>query len=350
MGVIFDLDQTIIDSRIAQAERTNRNWNSVYELIPSMRPYKDIVNLIHELLKQGIEVAVVTSSPRPYCERILNWLGITGVVTVCYHDTEKHKPYPDPLLEAVKRMKNQNGKKIIVIGDEENDVLAAESAGFESALAYWGNYHTFMNWKSEIIPDVFCRDEESLLRYFKAGGVKLNICGLRESSNHIFHLLDYYPVSRVHDRQSIDFFHEIKGMNDNVDYCNKFCRAFENDRRIFNNCGLFVVPSSTAGKWNRKLTHYVAPWLERSMGLINFSEYILRHTTHEKQAFGGDRSVESNLSTMKLQYTLPSNLKNAIIIDDITTTGNILEACSRILCSNGIPRENIYCVAIGKTV
>ena len=91
MGVIFDLDQTIIDSRIAQAERTSRNWKNAYELIPSMRPYKDIVNLIHELLKQGIEVAVVTSSPRPYCERILNWLGITGVVTVCYHDTEKHK-------------------------------------------------------------------------------------------------------------------------------------------------------------------------------------------------------------------------------------------------------------------
>ena len=86
------------------------------------------------------------------------------------------------------------------------------------------------------------------------------------------------------------------------------------------------------------------------MGLMNFSEYILRHTTHEKQAFGGDRSVESNLSTMKLQYALPSNLKNAIIIDDITTTGNILEACSRILCSNGIPRENIYCAAIGKTI
>ena len=28
-------------------------------------------------------------------------------------------------------MKNQNGKKIIVIGDEENDVLAAESAGLK---------------------------------------------------------------------------------------------------------------------------------------------------------------------------------------------------------------------------
>lgn len=139
-------------------------------------------------------------------------------------------------------------------------------------------------------------------------------------------------------------------MNDKVDYCNKFCRAFENNSHIFNNCGLFVVPSSTAGKWNQKLTHYVVPQLERYMGMMNFSKHIIRHTTHEKQAFGGDRSVGSNLSTMKLQYALPSNLENAIIIDDITTTGNIFEACRRILCSNGIPRENIYCAAIGKTI
>ena len=86
------------------------------------------------------------------------------------------------------------------------------------------------------------------------------------------------------------------------------------------------------------------------MGLIDCSDYILRHTTHDKQAFGGDRSVQSNFATMRLQYYLPDQIEGAFIIDDITTTGNIFEACKQILCAEDIPRQNIYCAAIGGTV
>ena len=87
MGVIFDLDQTIIDSSIAYEERKNRNWQNVYSLIPKMTPYHGVIKLIHTLLAYGIKVAIVTSSPRPYCEKILDYFGITGVITVCYRDT-----------------------------------------------------------------------------------------------------------------------------------------------------------------------------------------------------------------------------------------------------------------------
>ena len=68
MGVIFDLDQTIIDSSIAYEYRKNRNWTKVYTLIPKMKPYEKVVELIKILISQGTEVAVVTSSPRTYCE------------------------------------------------------------------------------------------------------------------------------------------------------------------------------------------------------------------------------------------------------------------------------------------
>lgn len=59
----------------------------------------------------------------------------------------------------------------------------------------------------------------------------------------------------------------------------------------------------------RELTDYVVPRLVDSMGVINCSDYILRHTTHDKQAFDGDRSVLSNLSTIKLQYYLPKQME-----------------------------------------
>lgn len=101
MGIIFDLDQTIIDSSIAYEARKNRDWKKVYSLIPKMRPYVKVVQLIKAMVNQGIEVAIVTSSPRPYCEKILDYLNITGVITVCYHDTKKHKPDPEPYMLAI---------------------------------------------------------------------------------------------------------------------------------------------------------------------------------------------------------------------------------------------------------
>lgn len=168
MGVIFDLDQTIIDSRIAYRERLNRNWKRVYNLIPQMQPYQGIVDLIKTMVAEGIEVAIVTSSPRTYCQRILDFLGITGVITVCYHDTERHKPDPEPISLAISKMKNQENKRIIAVGDEEKDIVAANQAGIISVLGCWGNQSLCHNWNKDIVPDVKCLDVDSLLQYFDA--------------------------------------------------------------------------------------------------------------------------------------------------------------------------------------
>ena len=86
------------------------------------------------------------------------------------------------------------------------------------------------------------------------------------------------------------------------------------------------------------------------MGLIDCSKYILRHTTRDKQAYGGDRNLQSNLQTIKLQYTLPPQMKGAFIIDDITTSGNSFESCKQLLYNTSIDNNEIYCVAIGGTV
>lgn len=349
MGVIFDLDQTIIDSRIAYEARKNRDWENVYKLIPSMKPYTEVVNLIKAMISQGIEVAIVTSSPASYCKKVLEYLGITGVIMVCYHDTNKHKPEPDPILLAIKRMKNQEGKRIIAVGDDDNDILAANRAGIISVQGFWGNPYGYSTAKYQ--PHVFCRDEKSLVKYFSAQGVQTGKNGLRKRCSHVYQLFDYYPMTRTHDKLSEELFDEVKEKNSRLYICQAFCQELEKKGLPSSDkYGIFVVPSSTANNWNKKLTDYVVPRLVQNMGLVDCSKYILRHTTHDKQAFGGDRSVESNLSTIKLQYLLPPDIKGAFIIDDITTSGNIFESCRILLSNAGIDRDKIYCLAIGGTV
>lgn len=348
MGIIFDLDQTIIDSSIAKEERANKNWKSVYALIPQMKPYTKIVNFIKYAVDEGIEVAIVTSSPRAYCEKILEHLGIENVITVCYHDTDKHKPNPEPLKLAISKMKDQENKNIIAIGDEETDVIAANLIpGVISAWAYWGNYNSFNT--ARVRPDIFCRDEETLLRYFMSKGLDCDVYGLRNKEKHIYYMYDYYPISRQHDNLSQEIFNETKGKSNDKDVLNSFCRCFLKRKIPERPYGIFVIPSSQAGKWNERLTDYVVPILVNKVGLIDCSKYLYRHTPHEKQAYGGDRSIESHLKTLKVQYELP-DLEGAFIIDDITTTGNIFKACKKLLIEKGIEKDNIYCAAIGGTV
>ncbi len=51
-------------------------------------------------------------------------------VAVSFEDTKNHKPHPEPLLLASKRL-NLKPQSIVYIGDAENDVKAAKAAGMK---------------------------------------------------------------------------------------------------------------------------------------------------------------------------------------------------------------------------
>ena len=80
---------------------------------------------------------MISSSPRPYCERVLNHLGLTPVVTLCYHDTVRHKLHPAPLLKATRAVGKAPGQALYV-GDATNDMQAALSGGLLDIGALWG--------------------------------------------------------------------------------------------------------------------------------------------------------------------------------------------------------------------
>jgi len=135
--ILFDLDQTLIDSRPVAALRRQRRWYAVYERIPRLQAYDGVVALWNGLEVQGFSLGVVTSSPRPYCERLLDHLGLIPQVTVCYHDTASHKPHPAPLLKAT-RTAGRTPEQALYVGDTANDMRAALSAGLLDIGALWG--------------------------------------------------------------------------------------------------------------------------------------------------------------------------------------------------------------------
>ncbi len=158
-AVIFDLDLTLIDSGAAESIRKKREWSKVYKMIPDLTPYEGIHELIQSLKTKKIKTAVVTSSPGSYCGKIIDHWGWEFDATVCYHDTGRKKPHPEPMLKALEKLA-VSPKHVISIGDTPGDIISARSAGIFAVGCTWGltDVDDLQNEK----PDLICKSVREL--------------------------------------------------------------------------------------------------------------------------------------------------------------------------------------------
>lgn len=136
-GLIFDLDLTLIDSKIAEPHRNARQWAKVYETIPSFTPYGGINEVLEYIESQKIPYCIVTSSPSSYCVKVCNHWKINTAFSVCYHDTQRRKPHPDPINLALQKL-GVNADRVLSFGDRDIDIIASNAAGVKSVACLWG--------------------------------------------------------------------------------------------------------------------------------------------------------------------------------------------------------------------
>lgn len=135
MGVIFDLDQTLVNSTSAKRYRDERKWPDVYHKIKEFELYDGIDKVLDYLVEKKIEIVIVTSSPKRYCQLVVEHFGLTVSDIVCYHDTELHKPSPQPIIKALSKMSD---KLVLSFGDDYKDIKASNSANVISVGCTWG--------------------------------------------------------------------------------------------------------------------------------------------------------------------------------------------------------------------
>lgn len=105
--------------------------------------HNDILNLVNELLSDGVKVSVVTSKPRARAESIVREvfgdIDALGLVLVSPDDlpSGRGKPCPDPILLACCTL-GCDPSETIYVGDMEVDKIAAKRAGVHFVHACWG--------------------------------------------------------------------------------------------------------------------------------------------------------------------------------------------------------------------
>jgi HAD superfamily hydrolase (TIGR01509 family) len=138
MAVLFDLDFTLIDSSPLVELRQTKQQHAAYQMIPQIQPYEGINELLQALSARQIPIAIVTSSRKPFCDRIITHLKWSIDLLVTRQDVRLPKPHPAGIILALQQL-NIQPKDAIMVGDSPDDINAAKAAKVYSIGALWGS-------------------------------------------------------------------------------------------------------------------------------------------------------------------------------------------------------------------
>jgi pyrophosphatase PpaX len=104
-------------------------------------PFPGAFNMLHEARRLGLTVGIVTSKNRREIEGTLDLHHLRGLLdfTVSSEDAPRPKPYPDPVLEALRRA-GAGPDATLFIGDSVYDMRSGSGAGVRTGAALWGPF------------------------------------------------------------------------------------------------------------------------------------------------------------------------------------------------------------------
>ena len=100
--------------------------------------FPGIKELLASLKEAGYVLGIVTSRTRESALRYMDMFGITSYFsdTVTCDDTTVHKPNPEPILLAMKKL-GAAPEECLMIGDSPFDIKCANNAGVDSVMVNW---------------------------------------------------------------------------------------------------------------------------------------------------------------------------------------------------------------------
>ncbi|HEU0303675.1 MAG TPA: HAD-IA family hydrolase [Gaiellaceae bacterium] len=152
------LDPERVDDLVAAYREHNE------PLHEGLEAFWEVVEVLPRLRTEGRRLGVVTAKRRASVQLAferLPGLEANFDVVVGAEDTERHKPDPQPILEALARLDAAPGEAAY-IGDSPFDIRAAKAARVFSVAVAWGGIHEAGALEQER-PDAFVEHAEELL-------------------------------------------------------------------------------------------------------------------------------------------------------------------------------------------
>jgi pyrophosphatase PpaX len=153
-----DLDPDRVDELVAVYRAHNEPLHATLESFPG------IFELLAELDRRGHRLGIVTAKRVATVELAFERFPLLRELTqvlVGAEDTERHKPEPDPVLEALRRL-GASPEEAVYVGDSPFDIRAGKAAGAFAIAVGWGGIHPDERLLGEE-PDALVHDPEEIL-------------------------------------------------------------------------------------------------------------------------------------------------------------------------------------------
>ncbi|MFO7639082.1 MAG: HAD-IA family hydrolase [bacterium] len=105
----------------------------------SSKPFPYVPEVLGMLREAGAKLAVVTTKHQQQAEMTVERLGLADRFEHIrgWAEGRRHKPDPEPFLAAAAAL-GVEPKRALIVGDTEQDILAARAAGITSVAVSWG--------------------------------------------------------------------------------------------------------------------------------------------------------------------------------------------------------------------
>jgi pyrophosphatase PpaX len=126
--------------QVGELARICRSHNNA--LYGSLSCFDGVVGALDQLKREGRRLGVVSAKRRPTIELAFKGASLHGYfdTVVGSEETTKHKPDPEPLLLALRRL-DVSSKQAAYVGDSPFDMQAAHAAGLHAVGVTWGRIH-----------------------------------------------------------------------------------------------------------------------------------------------------------------------------------------------------------------
>ena len=101
--------------------------------------FPGITEDLRQLQEKGVRQGVVTSKRKAAADFSISHFGLENIfeTVVVKEDTQKYKPFPEPIFEGMKRLGIKDPSRILYVGDSIHDVKCAHHAGVDCAVVDW---------------------------------------------------------------------------------------------------------------------------------------------------------------------------------------------------------------------
>lgn len=101
--------------------------------------FSQVPAMLQGLRRKGLPLGIVTSKRLAALEPTLQDFDLDGYfdLIMTKEDTHRHKPDPEPLLEAMRRLGLSDPSRVLYVGDSIHDLECAIRAGVQPVMVEW---------------------------------------------------------------------------------------------------------------------------------------------------------------------------------------------------------------------